>query len=109
LAVILQGDAGLAHSSLPAGISGLGVLLHPFQYAALFKPREWSLSGCAWQLQDTDAGLSRLSFSQQEQYGNKCLTSWLGFKLVAQPGCWGLWQQKTYFCASYMLKANYHF
>lgn len=50
----------------------------PFQYVLLFKPREWSLCGCSWQLQDTDAGLSRLSFFQQEQYGNKCLISWLG-------------------------------
>lgn len=50
----------------------------PFQYVLLFKPREWSLSGCSWQLQGTDAGLSRLSFFQQEPYGNKCLISWLG-------------------------------
>ena len=50
----------------------------PFRCVSLFKPREWSLIGCSWQLQGTDAGLSRLSFFQQEPYGKKCLISWLG-------------------------------
>lgn len=50
----------------------------PLQYVLLFKPREWSLGRCSWQLQGTDAGFSRLSFFQQEPYGNKCLIYWLG-------------------------------